>query len=183
MKKFVSILRGVNVSGKNLIKMTELADLYRDLGFSSVSTYIQSGNVLFRSENQDDPGNLAAQISNSIKVKFGYGVPVLLRSVEEMAEIIALNPFSESEGYDSTRLHVTFLSGLPDKEFLNSIQTFQYPTDRFFIRGVNVYVYCPDGYGKTKYSNTFFESKLKVSATTRNWNTVEKLYELLGNVN
>ncbi len=179
MKKYISILRGINVSGQKLIRMTELAELYKELGFTAVKTFIQSGNVLFMADEDFPAGQLSGLIEKAILERFGFDVPVIIRSYDELGKTITCNPFIDEQGIDRTKLHVTFLSDHPADENLTVIHPLNYLPDRFFLNGRDIYVYCPAGYGNTRLSNNFFENRLKVKATTRNWNTVIKLSEML----
>ena len=178
MIKYISILRGINLGGHNKILMSDLKLLYESLYFTQVVTYIQSGNVIFEAKDNEDPSELAQKIEHAIAEKYSFTVPVIIRTVEEWAKIVSNNPFLREEGIDLEKLHVTFLSDLPSDVPLDKIKTFDYPPDKFVIMDKNVYLYCPIDYGHTKLSNSFFESKLKVKATTRNWKTLNKLLEL-----
>jgi uncharacterized protein (DUF1697 family) len=183
MQTFISILRGINVSGQKKILMAELKVLYESLGFKEVKTYIQSGNVIFSLEDEKSSTDqeLARKIEKAIAEKYNFQVPVLVRTVDEMKNTLAENPFiKENKDIETDKLHVTFLAEEPVKANLEAIKTLDYLPDRFIISGKEVFLYIPDKYGETKLSNKFFETKLKVSATTRNWNTVNKLVELAG---
>ena len=158
--------------------MTDLKALYESLKFRDVITYIQSGNVIFRSDTKLGDAELAKQVEQALLKKYKFEVPVIIRSLEEVRRVIAVNPFLEEKGIDPEKLHVTFLSDVPEKAKVEAIAGADYPPDRFRILGKEVFVHCPISYGETKLSNKFFESKLKVSATTRNWNTVNKLAAL-----
>lgn len=177
MQTYISILRGINVSGKNLIKMNLLKDLYESLGFSPVITYIQSGNVVFRA-NQTSAAELEKIISAAITTKFSLTIPVIVMEPAELKAIVAQNPFTTKRSEDIEKLHITFLSQSPKLESINLLNSNTYLPDEFFISEKAVYLYCPNGYGKTKLTNTFFESKLKVSATTRNMKTAMELLRI-----
>ncbi len=178
MTSFISLLRGINVSGHNMIKMAELKKLYESLGFRNVTTYIQSGNVIFQS-GKDDSGSVEAAIERAIERKFGFPVTVIARKPAELAGIIKANPFSGSDKIDETRLYVTLLKTKPAPEVVKALQpAAARSTDQYKITGSEVYLYCPNGYGRTLLSNTFFEKQLKVKATTRNWKTVNTLYAM-----
>lgn len=176
MKTFISILRGINVSGHNMIKMDVLRELYSELKFTNVETYIQSGNVAFESMTTDGE-ELARQISKKLLLKLSATVLVLVLEPNELKIIAKNNPFIKRKE-DPRFLHVTFLSEAPKKEDLGAIQKERFGQDEFEVSGKAVYLFCPGGYGKTKLNNAFFEKKLKVKATTRNWNTVLKLLEM-----
>jgi uncharacterized protein (DUF1697 family) len=178
MQTFISILRGINVSGQKKILMIHLKALYEDLKFKEVTTYIQSGNVIFKSNEKVSDTELAKKIEGAIYKKYDFEVPVIIRSEDEMKKIISANPFLKEKDIDKKKLHVTFLSEIPLKENGESIENIDFSPDKFFIKGKEVYLHVPNGYGETKISNNFFEKKLKVKATTRNWNTVNKLSEM-----
>ncbi len=179
METFVAILRGINVSGRKNIKMEELRTVMEDAGFGDVTTYIQSGNILFRAL-ADDMQKLAAKVENVITEHFGEAIPVVIRSAGQLRRIFTENPFLSRPLIDEKKLHVTFLSAEPDTALAEKLSTRQYLPDEFVPAGKEIYLYCPGGYGRTKLNNTFFETKLKVTATTRNWKTVAKLLELGG---
>jgi uncharacterized protein (DUF1697 family) len=178
MQTFISILRGINVSGQKKILMADLKVLYENLKFKDVRTYIQSGNVIFKSNEPLSDIEFEKKIEDQIFKKYDFHVPVIIRSEDEIRKIIAANPFLKEKNIEQKKLHVTFLSNIPDKENVESIEKMDFSPDKFMISGKEVYLYVPNGYGETKISNTFFEKKLKVKATTRNWNTVNKLSEL-----
>jgi uncharacterized protein (DUF1697 family) len=178
METYISLLRGINVSGQKKILMADLKVLYETLKFKGVVTYIQSGNVIFKTDKKESNQNLAKKIEQSIFKKYNFNVPLIVRSTSEIENIISNNPFLKDSNIDIDKLHVTFLSETPEKEKLISIVQFDYPPDKFIIIDQEVFLYCPDRYGETKLSNMFFENKLKVSATTRNWKTVNKLVEM-----
>ena len=174
MSTYISILRGINVSGHKMIKMEALRKLFGDLNFKNTQTYIQSGNVIFQDKNTKCE-ILEKKIAKGIKDEFGFDVPVLVKEVEEVKSVLKNNPFVNKRKEDITRLHVTFLSHEPDKAIIEKIGEGQYASDEFIVFGKAIYLFCPNGYGNTKLSNNFFENKLKVIATTRNWKTVNEL--------
>ena len=157
--------------------MAELRSMLETMNFANVQTYIQSGNIILESEEIPNT-ELAKRIKTQIKTTFDYDVPTLVLRVGEWQEIFQNNPFLPKRNEDIKALHVTILAELPDNELLDAIKDVQHKADEFQIVGKNIYIFCPDGYGRTKLTNTFFERKLKVAATTRNWKTVTKLMEL-----
>jgi uncharacterized protein (DUF1697 family) len=175
---YITMLRGINVSGQKKIPMTDLKALYEQLGFKDIITYIQSGNVIFKTDPSSSTKELNKRIEKSIEEKFGFKVPVIIRTLDEMHIVIASNPLVKEPDVDTEKLHVTFLEEKPLADHLSTINNPGVFSDRFFVVDSEVYLYCPNGYGNTKLSNTFFENKLKVKATTRNWKTVNKLFEL-----
>jgi uncharacterized protein (DUF1697 family) len=176
--RYISILRGINVGGNRKIPMADLKSLFGKIGFANVQTYIQSGNVIFDSE-ETDIRSQEVKIQKIITETFGFDVPVIVRTSGEWAESIANNPFWKEKDADIDRLHLTFLKDLPDPEKLERINTFAFPPDKFQIIGKDVFVFCSAGYSDSKLTNQFFESKLGVPATTRNWKTILKLHEMV----
>jgi uncharacterized protein (DUF1697 family) len=177
MTTYISILRGINVSGHNIIKMAALKEMYEKLGFSDSTTYVQSGNVVFKSENTDTK-KLEQIISHEIENTFGFQVPVIVLTAESLETIIRQNPFVDDNKKEPAFMHVTFLSEPPQAFDRENILSKKAPKEEIFFTENAVYLYCPEGYGQTKLSNTFLEKKLKVGATTRNWKTTTKLLEI-----
>jgi len=178
MTTYISILRGINVGGAKKIMMGDLKMLYEELGFGNITTYIQSGNIIFQAMDHISDEQGATKIKQAIFQKYGFEVPVLVRTDEEMNAMQRINPFLDKKEIDLEKLHVTFLAEMPQPEYLTSIEKFDFSPDQFDIIGKDVFLYCPNGYGKTKINNDFFESKLKVSASTRNWRTVCTLVDI-----
>jgi uncharacterized protein (DUF1697 family) len=176
MQIYIAILRGINVSGKNMIKMSELQNLFESLGFIKVKTYIQSGNVIFEAEAKK-PNEIEKLVKEKISERFGLKVPVLVKAKSEVEEVLQNNPFLQTD-VDVSKLHVTFLSAEPQQVNIEKINKDQYLPDEFVLRCIAIYLYCPNGYGNTKLNNNFFESKLKVMATTRNWKTLNELVRI-----
>lgn len=172
----MAFLRGVNVGGKNLLPMKELAGLCTASGCTQVRTYIQSGNVIFQAP-QSQAGGLPVLIAQAITLRFGYRTPVILRSVEELGEVIRNNPFLQA-GAAENWLHVLFLANLPDPVQVAALDPNRSPTDTFFVRSREIYLQCPNGVGNTKLGNAWFDSRLATISTGRNWRTVLKLFEL-----
>lgn len=177
MPIYISLLRGINVSGQKLMKMDALKKLYCSLGFEDVLTYVQSGNVIFRSENQSFK-LLEELLSDKIKDEFGYEVYVFVMNVEQLHEIIKQNTLAYSAANDITSLYVTFLSQAFDIRGKRAVEIKKQESEDIVFGHKVVYIYCPDGYGRTKLTNKLIESKLNVIATTRNWKTVNALLEL-----
>ncbi len=180
MQTYITILRGINVSGQKLINMEVLKTHMKDLGFKNIKTYIQSGNLIFEHEKVG-LSKLAKQIEDQIMQQYGFQVPVIVRTPENLEHILTNNPFLITRKEDINKLHVTFLSAEPKQEHLVKIKLPENTTDEFVISGDHVFVFCPNGYGNSKINNSFFENKLKVTATTRNWKTVMKLAEMARN--
>jgi len=178
MSKKIAILRGINVGGKRKILMADLKLLFQNLGFSNISSYIQSGNVIFIDDNGLNDLDIAKQIEHAITAKYKFDVPVIIRSSKEIAKAVKKNSFYKKNAEDISQLHLTFLNEKPTKENLTKIESYNYEPDKFVIIGKEVFIFCAGKYHQSKLTNNFFEKKLKVSATTRNWKTVLKLVEL-----
>lgn len=157
--------------------MDALRKLYENIGFHSVTTYVQSGNVIFAGKD-NELDEIAQTISRQIKMDFGFDVPVIVLSIDKLKEIIDRNPFVKDSNKDKTFLHVTFLSLKPDKYDFNAIEEKKQAREEIFIANNAVYLYCPNGYGKSKLNYSFLETRLKVSATTRNWKTTNELLKI-----
>lgn len=177
MPTFVSLLRGINVSGKNLVKMAALRESYLDLGFKEVSTYVQSGNVVFHAPT-GSLASLCESIRKKILADHGFTVSVVVRTPNELRRIIAANPFLGKKGIDPLKLHVTFLSAAPKKADVTKMDGLRVGNDEFYLSGKEIYIHCPNGYGGTKLSNNAFEKAFSVTATTRNWNTLNELLRI-----
>jgi uncharacterized protein (DUF1697 family) len=172
---YIALLRGINVSGKKIIKMDRLKSMFEALGFQNVIPYIQSGNVVFETA-KTETGILSETIANKINHEFGFEVTVIVRTLEELKEAIRQNPFGTDAIAEDEKLYITFLSKEPTAEAIAIFESFENNIDKFRILNREVYVLCgKNGYGKSLFSNTFVEKKLKVSATTRNLETTNKL--------
>lgn len=174
MNNHVSMLRGINVGGNRKVSMQTLKERYASLGFKNVQTYVQSGNVVFSASGSAT--GVKEKIETDIKQTFGFEVEVFMRNAEKLSTLLEKSPF---KGKDETKLHVTFLSRKPPNVPLEELNSARAGEEDFQVAGKEIYLYCPNGYGITKLSNGFFEKKLKVSATTRNWRTVNTLLVML----
>lgn len=177
MKKFIALLRGINVSGQKKIKMSGLKLLFEEIGFQNVETYIQSGNVIFSSKDLST-NKLETNISSGIKRKFGFDVRVVILTPKEIEYTLKNNPFINKKK-EIERLYVSFLSDSPSKENIQKLNSTDYSPEEYKIDGKQIYLFFPDGYGKAKLNNNLFEHKLKLNATTRNWKTIKTLSELI----
>ena len=173
----VALLRGINVGGKNIVPMPELTALFSAAGCSDVRSYIQSGNVVFRADRaltKRLPALMAAQIAT----RFGCDVPVILRTRAELAAVARGNPFLAPE-VDAATLLVMFLAEAPAARSIAALDPERSPPDEFVVRGREIFLRCPNGFGRSKLSNQYFDSKLATTSTARNWRTVLKLLELV----
>ena len=177
MTTYVALLRGINVGGRTKVGMDELRRLFVALGHPEVKTYLQSGNVIFRS-TVEEASRLAGEIEGRIGRDLGVTVTVLLRTKDDLAQVVANNPFLGRET-DDAKLHETFLADAPERERVARLETPAGEPDELALVGREVYLHCPHGYGRTKLNNAYIERRLGVAATTRNWRTVTALYDLV----
>lgn len=175
MTKYIAFLRAINVGGRN-VKMDILKEHFAMPGFKNISTYIQSGNVIFE-HSGSDAAALTKKIETKLEKSLGYEVRTFLKTIPELQDIVANTPFTNIP--DDMGLHVSFLSAPPEKSAVDALMQFQTSDEQFSIQGTAAYILVKKGaYGETKFSNTFLEKKLKVAATTRNWATIQKMASL-----
>jgi uncharacterized protein (DUF1697 family) len=174
----VALLRAINVGGRNIVPMKDLVALFAGAGCTNVSTYIQSGNVVFRA-----PPALAARLpvllAKAVEDRFGIRVPVVVRAAGQLREVVRHNPFLRA-GADPNTLHVAFLDDAPSAARIATLDPDRSPPDEFAVRGQEIYLRFPKGLGRTKLTNQYFDAKLATTSTVRNWRTVLKLLDLTG---
>jgi uncharacterized protein (DUF1697 family) len=173
----VALLRGINVGGKRIVPMKDLAAVFTDAGCRDVRTYIQSGNVVFNASSTTVHG-LRGRLEKKIQERFGFAVPIVLRSAEQLARTIASNPFLVA-GVAETALHVYFLADLPSEEAAASLDHSRSTPDAFIFAEQEIYLHLPNGMGRTKLTNAYFDSRLATTCTARNWATVLKLAAMM----
>ena len=176
MPRYVALLRSVNVAGHGRIAMDELRASFEALGYADVTTYIQTGNVLFSAGSKNGAA-IAGAIEQRLDEDFGDSPAVLVRSVPDLLRVGSASPYAKA-GADPARHHVTVLATRPSQAALGGLVLPPSRRDELVVDGTEVYVHTPDGYAQTKYTGTFLERRLGVVSTTRNWNTVTKLCEL-----
>jgi uncharacterized protein (DUF1697 family) len=174
---YLALLRGVNVGGKNMLPMKDLAALFAGAGCDDVRTYIQSGNVIFKTAPRA-AARISSQIAGQIADRFGYKTPVIVRTTAELGGVILNNPFLKA-GIDEAMLHVMFLADVPSPGGVASLDPNRSPPDAFQVLGREVYLHLPQGAGKSKLTNAYFDSKLSTTSTGRNWRTVTTLFKLM----
>lgn len=178
---YVALLRGINVSGQKLIKMTDLKAMFETIGFNNVTTYIQSGNVVFTSKNSDIP-SMQNEVKKTIQKQFGFDVDVQIFDSKQFKEITDGHTFLKENSCELKAVYYTLLSEVPTKKLVEELNNLEQSMEFFKITDTVIYCYYPNGYGNSKWNNVFFEKKLKVSCTTRNFNTMQKLVELTDNI-
>ncbi len=176
MPSYVALLRAVNVGGQNKIAMADLRRRLTSAGYDDVTTYVQSGNVVFRIASTPEP-TLVRDLEREIHRAFRLQVTVLVRTMAQLREVVAKNPFLR-RGADPATVHVTFLAGRPAPAAVTSLAAKTGGPDEAVVRGREVYLCCPGGYGRTNLNNAFLEKQLGVAGTTRNWKTVTTLLGL-----
>jgi uncharacterized protein (DUF1697 family) len=176
---YAAMLRSINVGGRNRVAMADLSALVSSLGFEDVTTYVQSGNVVFRGTGTSR--TVAGRIADQIATDLGLSVAVLVRSQRELRDILAGNPYADADA-EPTLHHVTLLAETPDPDRVAKLadQDGRLGEDHCRVLGQDVYLYCPGGYGKTKLNNAYLERHLGVVATTRNWRTLVTLADMCG---
>ena len=174
-RRHLALLRGINVGGKNRLPMETLRGLFATAGCTDVETYIQSGNVVFHAPARKLK-TLAGELQAAIEAGLGLKVPVVLRSGDAWAEVAKAHLLAK--GADPAFLHVVFRADVPDAKALAGLEANRSPPDTFVVRGSEVYLHCPKGYGQSKLTNAWFDSKLSTVSTVRNWRTVQELSAL-----
>jgi len=172
---YVSMLRGVNVGGHSRLKMAALKDAYSALGLRDVSTLLQSGNVVFTSRATDRQA-LAKRIAQELERRFDLRIEVLIRTLDEIRMLVARGPATPRA--DPSKLLVMFLARVPDARAQSALLKEHKGPEMIEIRGPEVYLYYPDGVGRSKLTNAFLESKLDAAGTARNWSTLTKIVEV-----
>ena len=178
MTTFVSLFRGINVGGHQSVRMDALKELHESLGLLAVETYIQSGNVVFTSDDVDVT-QIQKDIEDGFAQKFGFQVKVMVRNADEFNVMIGNNPFQNQPMKESKWVVAMFLATQPMSTALEDIQKTYTGPEELHIIGQEVYIYYPEGIGRSKLTNTFLEKKLKTTGTARNWNTVLRLQKML----
>lgn len=174
MNRYIAFLRAINVGGR-VVKMEDLRKLFVMPGVKNITTYIQSGNVIFDTA-ETDKAVLAKKIEAKLLKWLGYEVATFVKTIPDIESVIKKNPFKSYP--EDMGLHVSFLSAKPEAEAVKQLLQWQNENEQFNIAGTEAYILVKKGaYGETKFSNTFLEKKLKVQATTRNWATVNKMLD------
>ncbi len=173
--KYVALLRGINVVGRNTIKMAELREMFRDLDFSGVESYIASGNVIFESTELNER-KIIANIENNIESRFSLKIEVMLRKMSEIVELIRLNPYIKLKGKES-ELYAVFLKNRLSDENKEKLLSNNDQFEEFQVFGRDIFCLMKKGYTKSLLGKKYIDNKLKTPATVRNWRTVNKIAE------
>lgn len=181
MNRSICFLRSVNMAGHNKIKMSALTQLFSDEGFSDVLTYIQSGNIIFTDPGKRNDEALSGKIEKAISKAFNLNVSAVIRSVAELEHLTSRNPYLSEKDFNPSRMGVVFLRKEPLPEAVKKMDSIDFPPDKFEISGKEIFLFCPHGFGRSKLSTNFFENKMKVTGTARNWQTIMKILDLAKN--
>lgn len=174
--RHLALLRGINVGGNTQLAMEPLRELFGRLGHEDVRTHLRTGNVVFTPSGDVEPSRLATEIEKRVADDLGVRTTVLVRTADEIASVIDANPLAVG---DVTKLHVTFLADAPQDDRTRRLDGLPAGGEEFALVGREVYLYCPNGYGRTKLSNANLERRLGVTATTRTWRVVSTLHDML----
>ena len=172
----VALLRGINVGGKHKLPMENLRAMFTLAGCEAVETYIQSGNVVFKA-GAALATRIPTLIASGIEERFGYRVPVLVRTLDELRDVVRANPFLDTVD-DTKSLHVAFLRETPESDKVAQLDPDRSPPDAFRVRGREIFLRCPNGLARTRLTNDYFDSKLATTSTVRNWRTVLMLLSM-----
>jgi uncharacterized protein (DUF1697 family) len=180
MTKHLALLRGINVSGHNMIKMDALKKMLENMGFQNVETYIQTGNVFVDSED-DNAASVGFKIKQEISKVFGHDVPVVMVSKSDLELCFKNNPFLKEKECDTKKLYVAFISKELSPLAINDLKMSNFKPDEAAIDASRIYIKYAVGAGKTKLDQKYIEKKINVTATIRNWNTVTTLLSMFEN--
>lgn len=176
LETYIALLRGINVGGNRKLPMASLVELVAEAGGRQAKTYIQSGNVIFQAPAGEGE-HVATRLTEAIAARFGYDVPVIVRTVSELEAVASRHPFFADDA-NLALLHVLFLADAPGPEAIASLDPDRSPPDVFEVRGREVYVHYRGGAGTSKLTNDYVERKLNTKSTARNWRTVQTLLEM-----
>lgn len=169
------------MTGHNSMKMTDLSLLFKKLGFSENMTYIQSGNVIFKTDGQKSVKDLEYLIEDAIFRKYKYEVPAMIRNLEELKGLFKINPYLSEPDFEPSKMAVIFLRDEISDIQIDKMININYPPDKYHLSGREIFTFCPNGFGKTKLYTNFFESKMGVTGTARNWKSVTAILGIAEN--
>jgi uncharacterized protein (DUF1697 family) len=181
MPVILCMLRGINVGGHNRVKMDDLKVLFISLKLRDPQTYVQSGNIIFTTDERD-LAKLTKILETAIHKEFGFQSDAILRSAKDLREVIANNPFGKRKDIHPGKLLVTFFSADPGEAARNQVRAIPCDPEEIFIDGREAYIYFPNGAGRSKLNWAVIPKTLKVQGTARNWNSVTKMLEIAENM-
>ena len=174
---YIALLRGINLGSTRKIAMPELRDLLHSLGYADARTYIQSGNILLASDQS--PRELATRLERAIEERFKLRVPVLVRTADDLAEVVARNPLPERTAVPA-RFYVVFLDRAPRRDRIDAIGAADLERDQVAFGNRVIYAWYRDGLRASRLAPAIADNRLGVTTTARNWNTVTRLLDLAG---
>jgi uncharacterized protein (DUF1697 family) len=177
MSVLICFLRGINVGGHAIIKMEALRALFVSLKLQQPQTYVQSGNIIFGTSERD-LGRLAARIKQAIEKKFACSPAVVLRSVADLRAVVSNNPFAKRSNIEPAKLHVFFLAARPAKNAAENLRQLAIQPEELHLMARELFIYFPNGAGKSKLPWTRVDKALETQGTGRNWNSVTKILEM-----
>ncbi len=177
MKKYAAFLRGINVGGNNIINMNDLKNALTKSKFENVKTYINSGNIVF--ESADGKKDVKETFENTILSRFKLKIDVTIKTQKELEEIISNNPFNEKKENDNSKRIVVMLSDKVDRDRALQFKSDEKIVENYYHKDDILYIYYHDGAGRSKFTTSYIDKKLKVSSTARNWNTILKMSEMM----
>jgi uncharacterized protein (DUF1697 family) len=177
MPTYVAMLRGINLGPHKRVKMEALRKSFESIGLKNVQTYIQSGNVIFKA-GKTSPATLRKKIEEQIINDFGFSSLTILRSREELGKVVKGNPFLKQPGASPEKFHVIFLSDTPEEDVLQQLEHLTKPPDGSCCLGQEIYLHLPNGFGQSSMIHNPLERKLLTRATTRNWRSVNNIYQM-----
>jgi uncharacterized protein (DUF1697 family) len=177
MTTHLALLRGINVSGHNMMKMDALKIMLENIGFQNVITYLQSGNV-FVDADAENASKVGFMIKQEIFKVFGHEVPTIVISKQDLELCFKNNPYLKEKDVDTKKLYVAFVSVALKSENINDLKISQFKPDEASIDGNRIFIKYAVGAGKTRFDQKYIEKKLNVTATIRNWNTVTNLLSM-----
>lgn len=180
MYKYIALLRGINVGGRNKIIMSDLRALFRAIGFTEVTTYIQSGNIIFRSKGAKSK-ELEQRIEREIERKYGYSVPVIVLTGNKLEKILGDNPLRPIKEDEFSKMYYVFLKEFPESEAVAKFKKNKYENEKYIVSEDYIYLKCLSGMGKARLTTNLLEKNLNVQATARNHKTALKILELTKN--
>ncbi len=176
MDTFIAFLRGINVGGHRKVKMADLKQVHEAMGHGNIITYLQSGNVIFECAGKDSR-EMLRKIEREYESKLGFHTDVILRNAAELAKISEECPFPLTADREARFLHIGLLASAPESDGIEKLAAYDGP-EEWRVAGDRIYIYYPQGAGRSKFTLAFIEKSLGVRGTARNWNTITKLLEL-----